>query len=339
METTALAPAVRTGAPAARCLAVVLSDGEPDAAARSVAAAGEVGLRAWVVERRPEALAAHARSRAALLAVDWQDDAGADDVVAALDGVADWVVVLGAGERLVVDHPLGLAGALAGLPAGPVRLPVPGGAEVRLHPPAPGLPGALGGPDGPLADGLRVERCEAPTLRLHLGCGPNKFPGWVNVDVEEAYEPDLVHDLSRGLPVDDGTVELIYSEHFWEHLRLDHGVRLMAECRRALRPGGVLRIAMPDLAEVVRRYLGDWRGEAWIQNPAYNWIDTPARMINACFREWGHQYLYDAHDLEHRLRGVGFTEVRRCTWGESTVPELRGLETRPESILVVEAVK
>jgi predicted SAM-dependent methyltransferase len=62
-------------------------------------------------------------------------------------------------------------------------------------------------------------------------------------------------------------------------------------------------------------------------------------MMNVAFRWWGHQYLYDGEELERRVREAGFTTVRRCALRESTVPELAGLETRPDSRLVVEGVK
>ncbi len=174
-------------------------------------------------------------------------------------------------------------------------------------------------------------------VRLHLGCGPNKFPGWVNVDIEEQYEPELLHDLSEGLPQADATVDLIFSEHFFEHLTLPDGVALMAECRRVLRPGGTLRIAMPDLTTIVEAYGGDWRDQAWLA--AYPQIRTAAQMLNTGMRAWEHRYLYDLEDLTLRLTDLGFVDVRPMEWGQSDHPDLRGLETREDSRLIVEAVR
>jgi predicted SAM-dependent methyltransferase len=148
----------------------------------------------------------------------------------------------------------------------------------------------------------------------------------------------VVHDLRHGLPLDPATVDLIYSEHVLEHLDLATGMRILGDARRALKPGGVLRIAMPDLGYVVERYLNDWRDQQWLQDPGFAWIDTPARMLNTCVREWGHLYLYDAAELTLRLSQVGFATTRQCEWSRSDVPELRGLETRPDSLLVFEAV-
>jgi predicted SAM-dependent methyltransferase len=173
--------------------------------------------------------------------------------------------------------------------------------------------------------------------KLHLGCGHNRFAGWIHIDLDRSVRPEIVHDLRAGLPIDEGMASLIYSEHVLEHLPLEAGCQLLADCRAALGQGGVLRVAMPDLRSLVDAYEGDWRGQEWLEDRAYDEIDTPARMLNVAMRWWGHVYLYDKQDLEVRLRAAGFTSLRWPGWGESEVAELRGRETRPDSRLIVEA--
>lgn len=173
---------------------------------------------------------------------------------------------------------------------------------------------------------------------VHLGCGTNRWEGWTHVDLSRAVHPDVVHDLRAGLPLPPGHIRLVYSEHVVEHLMLEDAIRLFADVAVALEPSGVMRIAMPDLDAVIDRYgRPDWRDQEWLQDPAYAHIDSPARMLNASLREWGHKYLYGYDELELRLRAVGFTTVRRTRWGESDLPEMRGRETRADSLLVVEA--
>jgi len=173
-------------------------------------------------------------------------------------------------------------------------------------------------------------------LALHLGCGPNLLDNWTNIDLDEKYSPDIVHDLSQGLPFDDNTVEVVYSEHFFEHLALADGIALMTECYRVLRPGGRVRIAMPDLASTVHAYLNGWRNQVWVE--AFPRLDSAAHMMNMGMRDWGHQYVYDLDDLTMRLQAIGFDSIAPAQWGESDWPELIGLETRPDSLLIVEAV-
>ena len=152
--------------------------------------------------------------------------------------------------------------------------------------------------------------------------------------------PDLVLDLRLGLPFPDASVDRIHSEHMFEHFRLADAQLLMTEAHRVLKPGGVCRTGVPDLATILARYPSpEWRDQPWIRDEAFRWVDTPAAFINVAFRGWEHQYLYDESELCLRLGRCGFDQVQRVQWGQSSYPDLRGLETRPETELIVEAVR
>jgi predicted SAM-dependent methyltransferase len=188
-------------------------------------------------------------------------------------------------------------------------------------------------------EAARLAGCwqEGRPLRLNLGCGSVHLDGWCNIDGDPDACADVRWDLRQGLPLPRDAATRIYSEHFFEHLELDEGKRLFAECRAALCRGGVFRIAMPDLDRVVKNYRGPWREVEVLKDPAYNFIDTNAHYINVAFRYWGHRYLYDFDDLELRLRDAGFDQVVRCSKGRSVHSDLCDLETRAESWLVAEA--
>src|SRR3989344_4122016 len=53
-------------------------------------------------------------------------------------------------------------------------------------------------------------------LKLNIGCGPNLKQGWINIDFRP--DSDLGLDLRENLPFDDNCCDLIYSEHFMEHI-------------------------------------------------------------------------------------------------------------------------
>lgn len=181
----------------------------------------------------------------------------------------------------------------------------------------------------------------APPYKLHLGCGGNKFQGWVNIDADASHgTADILWDLTKGFPVEDSSCSLIYSEHMLEHLKVWQGVDFLRECHRALRPGGVVRVAMPSLDDLIKKsYEGNWRDQDWLTWPTYESVQTRAEMLNISFRYWGHQWLYDREELQRRMREAGFEQIRDAEWGESETEELRGLETRVDSRLVCEAVK
>ena len=172
-------------------------------------------------------------------------------------------------------------------------------------------------------------------LRLCLGSGGAPVDGFVNVDL--AGRPDVRLDLLHGLPVADASVSHVYSEHFVEHIDRDAGLRLFTECRRVLRDDGVMRIATPDLVELVDAYRTDWRRQDWVCWPGHEWVRSPAMMINQAFRGWGHEFLYDEDELRAVLHEAGFGRVARCTLGVSTHAALHALETRADSTLILEA--
>lgn len=190
---------------------------------------------------------------------------------------------------------------------------------------------------GPLTR-LKLRRLPRRGLRLHLGCGTVRLEGWVNIDLETP-EADIHLDITRGLPLPDASARLVYHEHLMEHITIDEAIRCLRDWLRLLEPGGVLRIATPDLAYVVERYGADWRNQAWLRLPEYAFIQTPAEMLNTSMRWWGHQYLYDEEELRRRMGDAGFAPIRRCALGESTVPELGRLETREDSRLILEGVR
>jgi predicted SAM-dependent methyltransferase len=176
--------------------------------------------------------------------------------------------------------------------------------------------------------------------KLHVACGTVKLPGWVNVDRDPVSEIiDVSWDVRQPLPIGDCSCQFIYNEHFLEHLTVPEGLGFLRECRRLLAPGGVFRVAMPDLAECVRQYYeNDWR-QPWMKKYGFEWIRTRAETINIAFREWEHKWLYDREELHRRLRESGFANMRDCERLVRLAPDLRGLETRDKTLLVCEAIK
>ena len=101
-----------------------------------------------------------------------------------------------------------------------------------------------------------------------------------------------------------------------------------------------MRIAMPDLEVAMKEYFNPkWRENPSLKKWGLEFIQTRAELININFRWWGHKHLYDAEELERRLREVGFSKIVFCKHSASQYACLRQLETREESILIAEAEK
>ncbi|MBU1215121.1 MAG: glycosyltransferase [Gammaproteobacteria bacterium] len=170
---------------------------------------------------------------------------------------------------------------------------------------------------------------------LNIGCGSKHLSGFVNMDIEQPYDQKL--DARKGLPYADRSVDGVYSEHFFEHLTQAEGLRFLRECRRVLKPGAFVRIAMPDLDELVGRYSAeDWRGDGDMFKLGFDWVSNRCEMLNISMREWGHKHLYNEEELIRIARMAGLEPVKRCEHGQSDVPEFVGRETRSGSRLIME---
>jgi len=92
---------------------------------------------------------------------------------------------------------------------------------------------------------------------LNLGCGARFQPGsgWTNLDFISHHPRVRAHDLNQGLPFPDGSYDGVYHSHVLEHFTAQDGLRLLRECFRVLRPGGVIRVVVPDLERIATGYL------------------------------------------------------------------------------------
>ena len=96
----------------------------------------------------------------------------------------------------------------------------------------------------------------APRPRLvNLGCGPVAHPDWINVDIAPRDPCVLEADFHHSLPFPDGSIDAVYHSHVLEHLDRDSAAQFLADNVRVLMPGGILRIAVPDLEALCRHYL------------------------------------------------------------------------------------
>src|SRR5260370_30498646 len=114
----------------------------------------------------------------------------------------------------------------------------------------------------------QISRYSRP-YKLHLGCGKVKIEGWINLDSDYlGASSDIVWDVRNGIPMENSSCLVIYSEHLLEHLAPEEGVFLLRECHRVLQPSGVVRIAMPSLDVLIKQsYEGNWKEQDWLRWP------------------------------------------------------------------------
>jgi predicted SAM-dependent methyltransferase len=154
-------------------------------------------------------------------------------------------------------------------------------------------------------------------LFLNLGSGPRGIDDahWVNVDGFRDTNVHFLLDLGRALPFPDESFDGVFCEHVLEHFSVEDGERLAREICRVLRPGGCLRVVVPDAELLLRMYcetpreLPARRGEG---------NQTPMEVINTYFRQrYEHQFLYDWATLRQVLSRAGFSGISRSAFGQS----------------------
>lgn len=205
---------------------------------------------------------------------------------------------------------------------------------------------------------------ENGVVKVNLGCGLAVTKGWINVDASlnalvaswpkimhkilyrlsganRYYSMDeycellgnhmfVHHDLSHSLPLKDQTADFIYSSHFLEHLFKNDAKRLLKECHRVLKSGGIVRVCVPDLAYAVSMYS---RGDKAKMLEDYFFVEDKESFLAR------HKYMYDFELLKTLLEGIGFSDIVRCDYRQGQTPDIEDLDNRPEETLFVEAVK
>jgi len=187
---------------------------------------------------------------------------------------------------------------------------------------------------------LPIERRRAAVLArrkpllLHLGSADNRLERWVNIDLlRPGRKLELYWDLRRGIPFATSSVDAIFAEHLLEHLTLDQGIELLRECRRVLRPIGVVRIGVPDLG----RYVASYLGQDDLIDIALPGRPTRAIALSEPFFMYGHRTMFDFETLEYALRHSGFSVVERSEFGTGRIDPCPDSPSRRIETLYVEA--
>lgn len=228
----------------------------------------------------------------------------------------------------------------------------------------------------------------ANAIKLNIGAGPNvfPFPGWTNFDREDIspyFEfiknksdisdlPGHVQILSKylknngdinckqydflnGFPqYQDNTVDCIYIGQVIEHINpIMEAPKVMKECFRILKPGGVLRMTTPDLDLLIEAYLNNQMDRFNDEQPTfYKDMDVSGKLAMLMFGScgpkstWnyyeGHMFLYTQNSMNDLLKGAGYKDIEyyyETGKSKSKILEKESVDLGMSHSFIVEAVK
>lgn len=141
-------------------------------------------------------------------------------------------------------------------------------------------------------------------MKLHLGCGKRYIDGFIHIDAVDYPHIDHVTTIDHLSFIPDDSVELIYTCHVLEHFKRKEVERVLREWYRTIKPGGTLRLSVPDFSKLCEVYKKEGNLEI---------------IIGALF---GRQdYLYNIHynvfdysSLSKLLGLCGFEAIKVYDW-------------------------
>jgi len=80
-------------------------------------------------------------------------------------------------------------------------------------------------------------------MKLNLGCGHLKKEGYINLDCEDTWNPEILWNLESKLPIGTNTIDEVYASHLLEHV--SNIGQLMFEIHRICKSGSSVVIIVP----------------------------------------------------------------------------------------------
>lgn len=160
---------------------------------------------------------------------------------------------------------------------------------------------------------------------INIGCGVHPLDGWFNIDNDPSTPADK-HISVPPLPFEDESVTDIFAGHYLEHLSREEAALFMSECYRCLKPGGRLGIVVPDMMEIMKRYVNQ-QLSAKMEFPRGVWHDMRDMdeicdiFIFSTIQDSPHKWAYDRNTLSRLMRVHKFEGIAEINgWMDPRIP-------------------
>lgn len=145
------------------------------------------------------------------------------------------------------------------------------------------------------------------TVKYHLGCGNRVIPGYIHIDGGK-YMHVKGNDVYL-TPIETDSADVIYSSHLLAYFNRDEAIALLTEWHRVLKPGGILRIAVPDFEAMARLLITGPK-----KYPIEKFLGPLYGRMKMNGEEIYHKTCYTFESLKDLLLSLDFDEVRRYDW-------------------------
>lgn len=143
--------------------------------------------------------------------------------------------------------------------------------------------------------------------RVQFGAGSLNIPGWENFEQNQI-------DITKPLPFATGELDAVFAEMVVEHITPREAWAFFEEAHRVIKPGGLIRIVIPDFVRCWKLKDPDWlRVNQGVTNNDGS-LREQMKSIIVCH---GHQGLWTAELLQAVLEAVGFQRVIKQDAGRS----------------------
>ena len=145
------------------------------------------------------------------------------------------------------------------------------------------------------------------SLKLHLGCGQKFIPGFEHIDSTNYRHLTHCADISRLPMYRDNCVDLIYACHVLEHFGRHEYQAVLSEWLRILKPGGILRLSVPDFKVIASLYY---------KSGLEDGLSGLVGLVSGGQRDSTdyHKMIFDEHLLTSSLLKVGFSRCATWDW-------------------------
>ena len=175
--------------------------------------------------------------------------------------------------------------------------------------------------------------------RLNFGCGHRGEPGWINCDRKTHRTIEVSCDVLEGIPIPDDSIDYIASMMALQEIPYPDLVPVLQELRRVLKPGGVLRLGLPDLNRLIKAYQTENRDFFLIPDEDMKSFGGKFILMTIWYGYTRTLFVYEF--AEELLLRAGFSSISECSYqqSKSSYEGITELDNREAETLFVEAVK